>query len=536
MSRRPVPGILRVALLFALLAMPAHAAEDSPSVEDLVQRSLASELKASRTADDAPLATSRALAGPVDPATYRLGPGDRLVVQWAGRVTRSEYVEVGPAGDLFLPEIGGMMVAGMTLADARLAILSRLQRVTRDVRVEVQLAHPRTFRVYRSGAVDSPGPVEAVGGSRVSDVVQRDGLQPGASTRSIELRHRDGTRESVDLERVFRNGDHGRDPWLRDGDAIVVPFVAEHVWVSGAVLVPGMLERAPDDSLGTLLRLAGGLRPEAAPEDAQWIHWTSAAAPETLTFDARAALAGRFDAPLAHGDRVFVRALPDHRRGAQVVLEGEVARPGGYPIAVTGTRLGAVLAAAGGLLATADPSGIRIRRLPTGPPRTDAEQAERARATQRELTVSEFEVQQAQAVARNGEIVVDWSAVQHSPRALDPLLQDDDVITVPTLVNTVRIEGQVARPGVLHFEPGTPLSRYVAQAGGYSARAWRGHEQVTRGGGDRTLLAKSAGGLKPGDVVWVPMRPEVSAWRRSAELLSALAQIATIIIAIRSVR
>ena len=128
------------------------------------------------------------------------------MVLWAGRVTRTDRIEVGPAGDIFLAELGAMNVAGQTLADARAAILAKLQKVTRDVRVDVQLSCPRRFRVYVSGAVNDPGPAEVLGGSRVSDILRLDLLKSGASTRNIEVKRRDGTLERADLERVIRKG------------------------------------------------------------------------------------------------------------------------------------------------------------------------------------------------------------------------------------------------------------------------------------------------------------------------------------------
>lgn len=534
MFRRVAPGLLWLALALGVLAVPVCAAEDTPSVEDVVARSLAGDLRARRSATESAIQGSVPLAGPIDPETYRLGPGDRLLVQWAGRVTRTETVEVGPAGDVFLPEIGTLAVSGQTLAAARLTIIDRLRRITRDVRVEVQLARPRMFRVYLSGAIDNPGPIETAAGSRVSDIVRLDGLKPGASTRNLQVRRRDGSSTPADLERVFRLGDHSRDALLLDGDAVVVPYQTEFVHIVGAVALPGTVERAADDSVSTLVRLAGGPRPDAAP-DAQWIHWSTAARPETLAIDVPAVLAGRGDAPLANGDRVFVRAQPGFRLGGGVLVEGDVQRPGGYPVAPTGTRLSEVLAAAGGLLPTADASGVRLKRLATGPVPTEAELAKRARTLQRELSVSEFEVQQAQAAAQSGEWVIDRSGSQRAGSSADPVLLDGDVITVPRQVNALRIDGQVGAPGVVSYVPGLSLQRYVELAGGYSARAWRGHEQITRAGSPRTLLAKSAGGIRPGDAIWVPLRPDESAWKRTTEILAALAQVATIVIAVRSV-
>ena len=534
MQRRLERGAWMLALV--LFAASARAAEAPGPLDDLVRQAVARQIGGRGAAEDAVAPEGPALAGPIDPASYRLGPGDLLLVLWSGRVSRTDRVEVGPAGDLYLAEIGTLPVAGQTLANARQAILDRLRRVTRDVRVEVQLARPRRFLVYLSGTVATPGPVEATGGSRVSDLLRPDALLPGASRRNIRVQRRDGGHELADLERVFRIGDRSRDAWLADGDAIVVPPATEFFRVAGAVPSPGQYERRFDDSLGTALRLAGGLRPETAPELAHWIHWTTAAAPETLAFDAREALAGRFDGPLAHGDVVLVRAVPGHRVMAEVAVTGDVARPGGYPVSPSGTRLSEVLAAAGGLLPSADSTGILLLR-PLGLPEPDATELERrTKALQRELSVSEFEADRALSASRSELMRVDWSMDGRSRRSPDPLLRDGDVVRVERLVRSLRIDGQVARPGLLAWAPGLTARDYLRQAGGGTARAWHGHEQVTRAGTAHTVLAKSAGELKPGDFIWVPMKPEDSVWRRAGALLGGLAQIATIVIAIRSVR
>ena len=534
MLRRLVPGVL-LAVLGAPLAVGVAAAQ-APSVDEIVRQSIAEQLGIKRSPSDAIAPSTYALSGPVDPARYRLGPGDQLVVLWAGRVSRTDHLDVGPTGDIFLAEIGSMNVAGQTLADTRSAILARLQKVTRDVRVDVQLARPRRFRVYLSGAVSNPGPVETLGGSRVSDILQQDRLLSGASTRNILVKRRDGSEERADLERVLRIGDHARDTWLTDGDAVVVPPLAEYVHVSGAVLVPGMIEHRADDSLSTVLRLAGGLSPDAAPGLAQWIHWTGAAVPETLSFDAHAVEAGRFDGVLAHGDRVLVSGLPGYRLTGEVRILGDVARPGAYPADASGTRLSAILAAAGGLLPSADSAGILIRLRSDARPLDEREQERLAKMMEKEMAASDFEVNRAQYSARNGEVFVDLTrGKQDKGPSPDPLLRDGDEVTVRRLVNALRIDGQVVNPGVLTYRPEYTLKDYVNQAGGLTATAWHGHEQVTRAGSNQTQLARSVE-LRPGDVIWVPTKPQGSWWERSGQLLFVLAQLATIALAIRSLR
>jgi protein involved in polysaccharide export with SLBB domain len=533
MLRRLVRGSL-LAWLGAAAVVPLAAAQ-TPTVDEIVRQSIAEQMGAKRPASEALPPSRYALSGPVDPARYRLGPGDELVVLWAGRVTRTDRMEVGPAGDIFLAEIGAMNVAGQTLADTRASILAKLQKVTRDVRVDVQLSRPRRFRVYVSGSVASPGPVEALGGSRVSDILRLEDLKPGASTRNILVKHRDGTQELADLERVLRTGDHARDTWLMDGDAIVVPWLAEYIHVSGAVLSPGMVEYRADDSLSTALRLAGGLSPNAAPGTGQWIHWTGASA-ETLAFDAHAVAAGRFDGALAHSDRVFVRGVPGYRLTGEVRVEGDVARPGGYPVEPGGTRLSAILTAAGGLLSSADSSGILIRLRAQPIPLDEKERERRAKMLEKEMAATDFEVQRAQFSAQHGEVFVDLTRSRKGKEAtLDPLLKDGDEITVRRLVNALRIDGQVVNPGVLSYRPEFTLKDYVNQAGGLTAMAWHGHEQVTRAGSMQTQLARSVE-LRPGDVIWVPTKPQGSWWERSGQLLFVLAQLATIALAIRSLR
>src|SRR5689334_18504016 len=143
MLRRLAPGALLVVL--SVVPGSAFGADVPPTLDEVVRETIQSQMSSRSRAEELAANPGLALSGPIDPATYRLGPGDQLFVRWSGRLSRSDRVDVGPAGDLFLTEIGTVLVADLTLASARQLILDRLQRVTRDVRVEVQLARPRRF-------------------------------------------------------------------------------------------------------------------------------------------------------------------------------------------------------------------------------------------------------------------------------------------------------------------------------------------------------------------------------------------------------
>ncbi len=485
---------------------------------------------------EAPPRVPLVLAGPVDGATYHVGPGDLFSLQLWGQVSRTVSLEVGPEGDVSLPDIGLVRVGGMTLDEARAALLARLRGEVRNVRVEIRLLRPRAFRLTLAGAVLAPGTVVATGSARVGDLLPLASLAPGASRRNIRVRHRDGTVEIADLERLLRAGDGSRDPLLRDGDMVTVPVATEWVEVTGAVASPGRYELAPEDSVSTLFRLAGGPLPAAAADRALWIHWAGGAAPDTVRMSLAEVADGLGGRPMANGDRLYVYFQPNFRLQQQVTIVGEVARPGGYPIREGVTRISEIVAAAGGFLPTANLSAIRVHRVLPDADGKDPELERLLRLSRTELTATEYEVLRTKLAERREDYRLDWSEMEHDPHALDVLLHDGDAILVDRLVSTIRVDGEVMRPAILTFRTGARVSDYIAESGGYTNRAWRGKVRVTRAVSGQTLLARNVDSLDPGDFVWVPEKPDVTTWQQAKEVLSALAQVATIVIAIRSVR
>ena len=521
-------------LALVLLALPGVAAAQgfpAPATE-----SNAPTANGTSGLESASLSRPLVLSGPVDGATYRLGPGDLLSIEMWGRVSRVFAIEVGPEGTLSLPVGGLLNVSGMTLSDARVRVLQRLQREFRDVHIELALARPRAFRLTIAGEVLKPGPVEAWGSMRVGDLLVPEALGPSASWRCIQLVHRDGTRERADLSRLLRAGDGTRNPLLRDGDIVLVPTATEWVDVTGAVATPARYERAPDDSVSTLLRLAGGTVPAAAAEAALWLHWNGGVHPDSIWISLADLMAGVGDRPVANGDRLYVYFVPNYRVQEQVTLVGEVGRPGTYPIREGTTRISEVVGAAGGLLPTANLSAIRVHSLRGSGATKDPELDRLLRLSRSELTATEYEVLRTKLAANREEYRVDWDLMRHSPQSLDVQPRDGDVITVDRLVSTIRVGGEVLRPAVVSYRPGLSVRDYIEQAGGYTNRSWRGKVRVTRAVSGQTLLARDASSLDPGDFVWVPEKMDVTAWQQAKDVLSALAMVATIVIAIRSVR
>ena len=528
---------LTAACLLLLLGTPARA--QTPGMD--AGSAMGEDAAMSAAASERPMRSESkngsrlALPGPVDATQYRVGPGDELRLSFSGTLTRETVLVVGPEGSLALPGAGSLPVAGLTLAETRTRVLARLQRDLRGVIVDLRLERPRTFRVFLTGRVKQAGETEATAVTSLAELLVADRLESDASTRRIELRRRDGSVRIADLGAFLAAGDASGLPELADGDVIHVPVAREFVHVFGAAATPGRIERAPTDSLATILRLVGGALPSAAPGPMLWLHWQPGAArPDTVWVDA--ADASRLARAVADGDRLYIYFQSRYRQQHEALVLGEVRRPGQFPITEGRTRLSDIVREAGGLLPTADPSAIHVHRSRSGSLDRDIELERLLRLSRDELTASEYEAMRTRLAAQREDYRVDWRLIEQGNADLDLLLLQGDILRVERLVNAIRVDGEVRRPSIVTYEPKSRLADYIRKVGGYTNRAWQGKVRVTRAVNGQTLYARDVPALDPGDFVWVPEKPDDTAWMRTQQLLTALAQVATVVIAIRSVR
>lgn len=83
---------------------------------------------------------------------YRLGPGDRVEIVLAGRVDVARHLlVVTPEGNLHLPPMGTIAVAGLTVAEARKAVASRAAPLFKFLNVALTVVTARSFEVTVSG-------------------------------------------------------------------------------------------------------------------------------------------------------------------------------------------------------------------------------------------------------------------------------------------------------------------------------------------------------------------------------------------------
>jgi protein involved in polysaccharide export with SLBB domain len=362
------------------------------------------------------------------------------------------------------------------------------------------------------------------------DVLPDTLFLPTSSQRHIEVRSLDGSVRIADVALFRLAGDMRGERALSDGDVVHVPVANQFLAAWGGVGRQGRYELGEHDSLGTLLELAGGLREDAIAGRALLVRWTGAQR-ESLWLSLETRGPSGLGLPLRDGDELHVFTQPDYHVSDRVELIGRIAVTGSYPIRTGVTRLSELLASAGGALVDADSASVLLfRARPTSGP--DPEFDRLSRLSRGEMTTSEYATFRTRLAGLTPDFRVDLRRM-HAGGENDPLLVNGDHVLVVRSVRSVRVDGQVLRPGVVDYQPGRPWSYYVKACGGFSTRALRGQTRITRATSGQTLLAREADVPLAGDFLWVPERSDVTAGQYLRDALIVLAQLATIALAIR---
>lgn len=237
--------------------------------------------------------------------------------------------------------------------------------------------HQATVR----GAVQRPGIYYCSKDMHVHDLLlMAGGPTPDAYLQRAVLLHQNGdgtyAYEFFPIDAAL-SGDASQDPVVQDNDILALyrvgqaKFVPDHlVSIQGAVVAPGVYPRGEDMRLSDLLKLAGGVRPNAGP-DVVVTHLRSAGEDvhqpldSTKVFLTSEGMCADDDVELQDGDVVTVPGIGGFKDHLEVVtVKGAVNHPGPVVLTRTGMRLSDIIAACGGLRPEAFPEGVQFVRNP----------------------------------------------------------------------------------------------------------------------------------------------------------------------------
>ena len=486
--------------------------------------------------------------------------------------------------------------AELLLTEELSRIYSTLKDKANPTTLMVELGKLKSINIYFSGHVENPGinlvhPFSDI----FSSIVQAGGVNDNGSLRQVQLIRNNQIITTVDFYAFFMNGTNTfSNIKLIDGDVIHIPNVRNRVLISGEVNRPSTYELLPNESLSDIVGYASGFTSQASstlilnqiiPVE-QRSSDDNARISSVINFnnnksttlnngdivDVRAIssvdldvtiygrvknpgdypahnntlktildIAGGFDDPtfrstiledkikilrrdsdqfyslefdvsykdadqfkLKINDKILVYENINYRNDFTFRIEGEVMNPGTYPLKGTNITVGEALALAGGLTEL---------------------------SSERNLTVK----QEFTSVNDEGDEITSSEPVNNV--SLDFKIGVNSVIIASPIENVVRVIGNVYNPGLITYEKGAHLPRYIELAGGHKLNSLKRKVHIKRSNGNIEQNNRITLGLGkniyPGDTIIVPVNEDPKDFDLTAfisDVSATLANIAAILL------
>lgn len=250
---------------------------------------------------------------PAGDEEYRLGKGDEITVDFAGRTDLQAKLVVGPDGRITLPLAGDIMIDGLTRVEAAKTIDTALANYYTNLSAQVTVTKYTANRVLVLGAVTNPGMVTFEGTPTLLEALTRSGLGTGPEKAS-QIPERCAIYRGqeqvvwVELRKLIESGSGLADLRLRRNDVIYVPNMAERfVSVLGQVQKPGAVPLTGSSTLVSVLAAAGGFTDKAGNKPRIQIVDPSSGNSRTISMNDLLNPAKSLEITLKPGEIIFVQ-------------------------------------------------------------------------------------------------------------------------------------------------------------------------------------------------------------------------------------
>ena len=198
------------------------------------------------------------------PPDYLMGPGDTLEILLFGKTNDSFSLEVSRDGTIDFPELGPLVVAGMTFAEVKDMLQTRIASQIIGVQASISMGRLRSLQVFVLGEAYKPGAYTLSSLATITHaLVSSGGVSGIASLRNIQLKRAGKIVATLDLYDLLMRGDASSDLRLQNSDVIFIPTRGPRVTVEGEILRPAIYELKDETSVEQVVSLAGGLTAKA---------------------------------------------------------------------------------------------------------------------------------------------------------------------------------------------------------------------------------------------------------------------------------
>ncbi len=422
------------------------------------------------------------------PNDYILGPGDEVHMQVWGSIDADRRLMINRDGQIYLPKVGAINLTGVRAGDLESVLRSKIGRIFTNFELNATLGRLRSIQVYVVGQALQPGTYTVSSLSTlINALFEVGGPSSTGSMRNIQLKRDGRVVGNLDLYDFIARGDRNGDVPLQPGDVIVIPPVGPRVAVLGALEQPAIYELKGTGSVGEVLALGGGLSVLAKSGKALLERIDPAANTARRVEDFVLDTAG-LQRSLRDGDILTLFEISPQFANA-VTLRGNVAEPLRYPY-TDGMRIRDLIPSREALIT---PDYYKRKNLLVLSDKTDAADVELGVRNLLDEVNWEYAVIERLDRATLTTRLIPFNlgrAVNDGDDQHNLVLEPGDIVTILSKkdlrvpqdrqTRLVRVEGEVAAPGIYQVEAGETLPQLLARLGGVTPNAYLYGAEFTR--------------------------------------------------------
>jgi polysaccharide biosynthesis/export protein len=244
------PQLLSSIVFLGILGLHPTASAQSNNPESPVQKNATATDPSITVIPPANANLEQKTSSPAASTALVIGPGDDLEIAVYGAPDLSGHMRVSANGNISIPLVGYVRIAGLSSSEAEAAIEAELRQksIVNDPQVSVYVKEYGSSGISVAGEVAKPGSYSPLGPHRLFDVLQAAGGPTDKAANKVIISHRGQT----DVTTVHLSKDPAEmaasNIDLQPGDTVIVPR-AGIVYVLGEVTRPG----------GYVLNATGGI-------------------------------------------------------------------------------------------------------------------------------------------------------------------------------------------------------------------------------------------------------------------------------------
>lgn len=470
---------------------------------------------------------------------YRIAVGDKVLLQLWGAVESQGEQVVDAQGNIFIPQVGPVTIAGVLNSELNNAVAKALARIyKKDVHVYASLLSSQPVKVFVTGNVLYPGLYSGLSSESILAYLDRaGGIDPlRGSYLDIALKRGNRTIETFNLYDFLVQGKLPQRQ-LYEGDVVVVGSRKSVINFTGVVKNPYQIEFVSKAvELSVALQLVQPLpsathiaieRNQGLVKQVEYLNMKQALAERLMLFagDSVAVVSDKIQGSIG------VQVDGEHLGQAQYVLPYgaklsdliEKIKPSSlsnlsalqlYRVSLADKQRDALLTTLNTLQ-----SQVLSSRSDT------VEEA--SLRTQEAKLVLQF-IERAKQVEPKGQVVLDGNLAFG-----DVVLENGDTIVIPAENNLVRVNGEVLFPNAVIFDPKLSAKDYIRLAGGYSQNAKKSRVMLKKPNGAVLQLDAKRGGLKAsgfevaaGDEILVLPDVDTKSFQHAKDIFQIVYQLA----------